>query len=118
MGDDLVGCVSLVNLGLEDLHALAGDLGAAQAPDQFFALAAEHGSADYFNPAKISPHCIHSRLPLSISSLHRNSGSFGKNFCFACICKVLSAQPRAVAVHKNHRRAHKLAKLIEAGKDF
>ena len=36
---------------LEDLHALAGDLGAAQAANQLFALAAEHATDDDLDPA-------------------------------------------------------------------
>ena len=43
----------------QTLHALAGDLRAAQAANQLFTLAAEHGTADYFDPSKISPHGIH-----------------------------------------------------------
>jgi len=43
MGDDLVGGIALIDRGLEDLHALAGNLGTAQAADQFLALPRKHG---------------------------------------------------------------------------
>ncbi len=59
VGDDVTIGIALVNRRLEDLYALPGDLGTAQAADQLFALAAEHRTADYFDPSKISAHGIH-----------------------------------------------------------
>ena len=41
----------LVERRLEDLHFLAGNLGAAQPADELFALAAEHAAGNDFNPA-------------------------------------------------------------------
>ena len=43
--------VAVVDLRLEDHHALPGDLGAAQATDHLLALAAEHRAADDLEPA-------------------------------------------------------------------
>src|SRR5436309_10060259 len=57
--NDVTIGIPLVDGWLEDLHALPGDLRAAQAADQLFALAAEHRTADYFDPSKISAHGIH-----------------------------------------------------------
>ncbi len=57
--DDVVFRVALVDAGLEDLHPLARNLGAAQAADQLLALAAEHRPADDFNPAQTSLGKIH-----------------------------------------------------------
>src|SRR4029078_1022791 len=47
---DVIVAVAVVELGLEDLDLALGDLGAAQAADQLFALAAEHAAGDDFNP--------------------------------------------------------------------
>ena len=59
--DDVVVRVAGVHGGLEDLDALAGDLGAAQPADQLFALAAEHAAHDHFDPPRgRGPHDIHS----------------------------------------------------------
>src|SRR5947209_13339078 len=66
MGNNLVRGVSLVNLRLENLDALARNLSAAQAANQLFTFAAEHRPADHFNPAKISPHCIHPEFPYEV----------------------------------------------------
>jgi hypothetical protein len=49
----VIGCVSGVHGGLENLHPLPGNLRAAQAADQLFALAAEHAADDDFNPTRI-----------------------------------------------------------------
>src|SRR6266852_2799212 len=57
--DDFVGGVAFVNGGLENLHALAGDFGAAKATDQFFALAGKHRADDYFDPAHIALDDVH-----------------------------------------------------------
>ena len=50
--DDVVVGVARVDRRLEDLHALAGDLRAAQAADELFALAAEHAADDDLDPAR------------------------------------------------------------------
>src|SRR2546426_6537822 len=43
--------VAIVDGGLENLHLLAGDLGAAQPADQLLGLAAVHASDDDLDPA-------------------------------------------------------------------
>ncbi len=43
--------VTHVDGRLEDFHLLAGELGTAQASDELFGLAREHGTADYFDAA-------------------------------------------------------------------
>ena len=43
--------VAGVERGLEQRHALPGDLGAAQPPEQLFRFAGEHAAADNFDPA-------------------------------------------------------------------
>src|SRR6266446_2114972 len=59
MRNDFVGGVTFVDGRLEDLHALARDLRAAQAADQLFALAGKH-RADYdFDPAHIAFDDVH-----------------------------------------------------------
>src|SRR5215470_13718939 len=63
MGNNVVAGITLVDYRLEYLYALAGNLRPAQPPDQLFALAAEHGTANDFNPTQIAPHCIHSTFP-------------------------------------------------------
>src|SRR5262249_13318751 len=62
--DDVTGRITLIDDRFEDLHALAGNLRTAQSPDQFLALAAEHRSTNYLNPAQIAPHRIHPPIPL------------------------------------------------------
>src|SRR6267378_6603071 len=57
--DDLVGGVTLVNGGLEYLHALARDLCAAQTADQLFALAGKHRADHDFDPAHIAFDDVH-----------------------------------------------------------
>ena len=57
--DNVVGGVALVDGRLEDLHPLARNFSAAQTANQLFTLAAEHGTANHFNPSKVSAHCIH-----------------------------------------------------------
>src|SRR5256714_8256595 len=64
VGDNVIGGISLVKLRLENLDALPRHLSAAQTPDQLFTFSAEHRPANHFNPAKISPHCIHPEIPL------------------------------------------------------
>jgi hypothetical protein len=51
--------VARVDNGLEHLHSLARDHGAAQAPDQFFALARKHGAADHFDPSDVAADKFH-----------------------------------------------------------
>src|SRR5262249_5285497 len=48
--DDAVFAVAIVNQRLEDLHLLPGNLRAAQAADQLFALATEHAAGDDLDP--------------------------------------------------------------------
>jgi hypothetical protein len=56
----VIGRVAGIDGGLEDLDALPRNLRPAQAPDQLFALAAEHAADDNFNPAGIGgPDNIH-----------------------------------------------------------
>src|SRR5438046_5466442 len=59
VGDDVVLGVALVNPGLKNLYPLAGDFGAAKPANQFLALAAEHRTADHFNPANMALHYVH-----------------------------------------------------------
>src|SRR5438270_10962361 len=54
MGDDVVVRIALVDAGLENLHALAGDFGTAEAANEFFAFAAEHGTADHLDPPDVA----------------------------------------------------------------
>src|SRR4029079_13800624 len=51
-GDHLVARVAVVDDRLEDLHALLGDEGAAQAAHQLFALAGEHATGDDLDLAR------------------------------------------------------------------
>ena len=60
VGDDLIGGIPVVDGGLENLHPLARDHGAAQPADQLLALAGEHGAADDFDPTDIAGDDIHS----------------------------------------------------------
>src|SRR6266576_2904445 len=63
MRDDFVGSVAFVDGRLEDLHALACDLRAAQPPDQLLALAGKHWADDDFDPAHIAFDDVHGRSP-------------------------------------------------------
>ncbi len=45
--------VTVVKCGLENLHFLAGDLGAFYAANEFLSLPAEHTAADKFDPAAV-----------------------------------------------------------------
>ncbi len=47
---DMAFAEAVVEERLEDLHVLAGDLGAAQAANQLLALSAEHAAADDLDP--------------------------------------------------------------------
>ena len=62
VGDDFDVGVALVHAGLEDGYFLVGELGAAQAPDEFFGLAGEHRAADDFDAAGffviLGKHCL------------------------------------------------------------
>ena len=51
VADDVGDVVAVVDPRLDDQHALAGDLGAAEPADQLLALAAEHRPADDLEPA-------------------------------------------------------------------
>src|ERR1700685_129152 len=70
MRDDAVLGIALVNDGLEDLHALFGDFGAAQAANQFFALARKHRSDHDFDPTHIAFDDVHAVPPLGIRLTH------------------------------------------------
>ena len=50
---DLVLAEAIIEGGLEDLDFLARNLGALDAANQFFGLAAEHAAADEFDPTTI-----------------------------------------------------------------
>ena len=52
MRDDVVFSEAGVDSRLEDLYALAGDLGAPEPADQLFTLAAEHSPDDHLNPPR------------------------------------------------------------------
>src|ERR1700733_14518437 len=70
MRDDAVFGVALVDDGLEDLHALFSDFGAAQAANQFFALARKHRSDDDFDPTHIAFGDVHAVPPLGFRLTH------------------------------------------------
>ena len=55
VADDMVVTESAIQLWLEDLDSLTGDLRATQPADELFALSAEHTSADHFNPTQVVP---------------------------------------------------------------
>lgn len=59
MGDDLRLRVAVVDLRLEQLDALTGDLGPTDPADQLLALATEHGPADDFEPTAASLNDLH-----------------------------------------------------------
>ena len=65
---DLVEGVACVDDGFEHLHSLARDHGAAQPPDQFFALARKHRAADHFNPSDVASDELH-EIDLACHSL-------------------------------------------------
>jgi hypothetical protein len=50
--------MAVVNSGL-GLYPFARDDGAAQTPDQFFALTRKHGAADYFDPSDVAGDDVH-----------------------------------------------------------
>ena len=52
--DDVIFGVTIVELRFEDLDTLSSDLCTSQTADEFFALAAEHASANNFDPAKVA----------------------------------------------------------------
>ena len=54
MTDDVVLTISIIYPGFEDLNTLACNLRPPESTNQFFALSAEHASADHFNPAQIA----------------------------------------------------------------
>jgi len=51
--------VAVVDGWFEYLNAFAGDARAAQAADQFFALAREHGPANDFDPPDVACYQFH-----------------------------------------------------------
>ena len=51
--DDVIVGIAPVDHRLEDLHLLAGNLGAPQPADELLALAAEHAADDDFDPALV-----------------------------------------------------------------
>src|SRR5579863_5817961 len=59
MRHDVRLLIALVDLRLENLHALARDFGSFQTPDQFLALAGKHGPHDNFDPPHVSFYDIH-----------------------------------------------------------
>lgn len=61
MGDDLVVRVALVYGWLENLDALAGNLGSPQPPYQFFTLSRKHRSADDFDPTYVTRNYVHTK---------------------------------------------------------
>src|SRR6267143_521899 len=84
MRHDLVGCVTLVDGGLEDLHALARDFRAAQPADQLFALAGKHRADDDFDPAHIAFDDVHGcslKNQLSVFSSQYSVKKFDLELC-------------------------------------
>ena len=68
MRHDVIGRVARIDGRLENLHALAGDLRAAQAANQLFALAAEHAPDDDLDPARRrGPNDVHTPTILLLS---------------------------------------------------
>ncbi len=53
VADDVADVVAVVDLRLHDQRPLAGDLGAAEPPNELFALAGEHRAADHLEPAAV-----------------------------------------------------------------
>src|SRR5580704_10447805 len=72
MRDDAILGIALVNRGLENLHALLGDLGATQAANQFLALAGKHRPDDYFDPTHVALDDVHASSPLGVRLTHTN----------------------------------------------
>src|SRR5262249_20140020 len=68
MRDDFVGRVARVNSRLENLHALPGNLRAAKAPDQLFALAGEHRPDNHFDPTHVALDYIHAWSPCPVAA--------------------------------------------------
>jgi hypothetical protein len=66
VGDDMIVAVATVDLRLEDLYTLAGDLSSTKAADHFFALAAEHASGNDFDPTGTRTNNFHCHLPLEL----------------------------------------------------
>ena len=58
--------IAVVNLGLENLYILPGNLGTAHAANQLLGFAAEHTAADQFDPTPFGLHEGHDLSPLSM----------------------------------------------------
>lgn len=52
--DDVLGGVSVVDLGFEENHRLSRNLGSSNPADELLGLSGKHASADHFDPAGIS----------------------------------------------------------------
>jgi len=59
MRDNFVGGIALVDSRLENLNALARNLGAAQAADQLFTFAGKHRADDDFDPTHVALDDVH-----------------------------------------------------------
>jgi hypothetical protein len=59
VADDFILGIASIEGGFEYLHAAAGDHRTPEPPDQFFALAGEHGPADHLNPSDVPHDYIH-----------------------------------------------------------
>src|SRR5271155_4523060 len=73
MRNDPVLGVTLVNDGLENLHALLGNFGAAQPANQLFALARKHRPDDHFDPTHVALDDVHASSPLGVRLTHTNA---------------------------------------------
>jgi hypothetical protein len=56
MGHNLGLGIPVIDLGLEDLDFLLGDLSPPQPADQFIGFAAEHGTGNNFQGARVPVH--------------------------------------------------------------
>jgi hypothetical protein len=63
MRDDFVRRVTFIDRRLEDLHALARDLRAAQPANQLFALSGKHRTDHHFDPAHVAFDNVHPSPP-------------------------------------------------------
>src|SRR4029077_6716053 len=94
MRHDFVGGVAFIDGGLEDLHALAGDLRAAQTADQLFTLAGKHRSDHHFDPAHIAFDDVHD---FSLDNSYRFSAASASCSLFSACDSVSNARACCVA---------------------
>src|SRR5262249_51898284 len=88
--NDLVGRVAIIDHRFEDFHTLAGDHRAAQAPDEFLALARKHRATDDFDPAYVAGDDVHwVTCPSNASSASTKKWSAASTQC-SCFGSVNS----------------------------